>query len=86
MDLLQTAVLALVQGLTAFLPVGPQAHDALLRALLGWPDQSLQVQLGTHLGLALAATTYLYRDVGAVLLGALHLGTGRRTRQARLAG
>lgn len=85
MNLLHIAVLALVQGVTAFLPVAPLAHDALLRAVLGWPALSAQAELGVHVGLLVAGTVYVYREVGSVLLGFAHLTMGRRTRQSRLA-
>src|SRR5690606_13890947 len=41
MDWLQVVVLALLQGLTEFLPVSCSAHVILVPALTGWPDAGL---------------------------------------------
>ena len=41
MELIQIIVLALVQGITEFLPISSSAHLILVPALTGWPDQGL---------------------------------------------
>jgi len=41
MDVLHATWLALVQGLTEFLPISSSAHLFLLPRLLHWPDQGL---------------------------------------------
>ena len=41
MPLIQILVLALIQGLTEFLPVSSSAHLILGSKALGWPDQGL---------------------------------------------
>ena len=58
MSLLQIVVLALVQGLTEFLPVSSSAHLILVSALAGWPDQGLVMDLAVHLGTLLAVVVY----------------------------
>lgn len=40
-DAVQASVLALIQGLTEFLPISSSAHLALVPLLGSWPDQGL---------------------------------------------
>ena len=51
MDFLQVIVLAIVQGLTEFLPISSTAHLRIVPALLGWHDPgaafSAVIQIGT---------------------------------------
>jgi len=47
---LQAAVLALIQGLTEFLPISSSAHLALTPLLTDWPDQGLAFDCILHLG------------------------------------
>lgn len=58
--------LALIQGLTEFLPVSSSAHLILPSQLLGWPDQGLAFDVAVHVG-TLAAVVLFYRSVLAEL-------------------
>ena len=49
MDTLHIIWLALVQGLTEFLPISSSAHLILVPRLLGWPDQGLAFDVAVHL-------------------------------------
>ncbi len=60
MDLIQIIALALLQGLTEFLPVSSSAHLILLPVLMGWEDQGLAFDLAVHLG-TLSAVVYYFR-------------------------
>lgn len=60
-DLYQTVVLALLQGLTEFLPVSSSAHLLFPSLLLGWPDQGLAFDVAVHVG-TLSAVLFYYRD------------------------
>lgn len=60
MSLLQLGVLALVQGLTEFLPVSSSAHLILVPVVTGWPDQGLVYDVAAHLG-TLAAVCWCFR-------------------------
>lgn len=62
MTLIQIAVLALIQGLTEFLPVSSSAHLILGSVLFGWPDQGLVFDVATHLGTLVAVLVYFRRD------------------------
>src|SRR5699024_1986840 len=62
MDWLQTLVLAIIQGLTEFLPVSSSAHLILPTHLLGWQDQGLAFDAAVHLG-TLVAVLWYYRQM-----------------------
>jgi len=62
MTLIQIVVLALIQGLTEFLPVSSSAHLILGSVVFGWPDQGLVFDVATHLGTLLAVLVYFRRD------------------------
>jgi undecaprenyl-diphosphatase len=62
MTLVQIVVLALIQGLTEFLPVSSSAHLILGGIAFGWPDQGLVFDVATHLGTLFAALVYFRRD------------------------
>ncbi len=67
MDLLHVVALALVQGLTEFLPISSSAHLILVPVVLGWPDQGLAFDVAVHLG-TLAAVVYYFRHAIATLV------------------
>jgi undecaprenyl-diphosphatase len=66
---LQILILALVQGLTEFLPVSSSAHLILASEWLGWPDQGQVFDVAVHLGSLFAVTLYFRRDLVAMLTG-----------------
>jgi undecaprenyl-diphosphatase len=66
-DPIQAIVLALVQGLTEFLPVSSSGHLILVPRFLGWPDQGLAFDVAVHMGTLIAAIVYFRRDLGAMI-------------------
>jgi undecaprenyl-diphosphatase len=62
MPLLQVIVLALVQGLTEFLPISSTAHLYLTSWLFGWQVEGLDFDIALHLGTLLAVLLYFARD------------------------
>ncbi len=62
-SLLQTAVLALIQGLTEFLPISSSGHLLLPTLLLGWPDQGLAFDIAVHAGTLAAVIAYFRADL-----------------------
>jgi len=58
MELMQIIVLALVQGITEFLPISSSAHLILVPALTGWPDQGLAFDVAVHVGTLAAVLIY----------------------------
>lgn len=59
----QIVVLALVQGLTEFLPISSSAHLILVPILSEWPDQGLAFDVVMHLGTLTAVVWYFRKDV-----------------------
>lgn len=62
MSLYQAIVLAVVQGLTEWLPISSTAHLILFPWLLGWADPGLAFDVALHTGTLLAVLAYFYRD------------------------
>jgi undecaprenyl-diphosphatase len=85
MFLLQMIVLAVIQGVTEFLPISSSGHLLLVPALTGWPDQGVLTDVMVHMGSFLAVVVYFWRDCLALAQGALDLLRGRMTPWGRLA-
>jgi len=86
MELSHIIWLALVQGLTEFLPVSSSAHLILVPRLLKWPDQGLAFDVAVHLGTLLAVVTYFRNDIVVLFLSWVNSMTERvMTPEARLA-
>lgn len=84
MSLEHALILAVIQGLTEFLPISSSAHLILPSAILGWTDQGLAFDVAVHLGSLVAVIFALRKRVTRVLCGVL-VGFGRRyPRHARL--
>lgn len=61
--LLQAILLALMQGITEFLPISSSAHLVLTSNLAGWQDQGLAFDVSVHLGSLGAVVLYFRRDL-----------------------
>lgn len=86
METLPLAILALIQGLTEFLPISSSAHLILAPALTGWPDQGLAFDVAVHVGSLLAVLLYFRRQVVAMAGAWFRSLLGKRiTPEARLA-
>lgn len=85
MGLLQLIVLAVIQGLTEFLPVSSSAHLILAPLVMGVEDQGALIDLMAHGGSLIAVMAYYRHDVGKVLAGINEMLAGRfSTPNARL--
>jgi len=63
MDIIQAFWLAIIQGLTEFLPISSSAHLILPSAILGWQDQGLAFDVAVHIGSLVAVLVYFRNDV-----------------------
>jgi len=63
MDLLQIIVLAIVQGLTEFLPISSSAHLILVPRFLGWQDQGIAFDVAVHVGTLSAVILYFRHEL-----------------------
>jgi len=77
-------VLAIIQGLTEFLPVSSSAHLILPAKLLNWPDQGPLIDLMAHFGSLFAVMLYFRKDVAAMIAGFFELITRKATRNSQL--
>ncbi|TDR20449.1 undecaprenyl-diphosphate phosphatase [Marinicella litoralis] len=68
-DFLQWVVLALVQGLTEFLPISSSAHLILASKFAGWQDQGLVMDIAAHFGSLLAVMLYYRQHIMELLSG-----------------
>lgn len=75
-DVLHTIALAIIQGLTEFLPVSSSAHLILPSQLLGWPDQGVAFDVAVHIGTLLAVLLFFYREIVAITGGWCRQVTG----------
>lgn len=86
MTLFHLLILAIVQGLTEFLPVSSSGHLVLLPYIMGTPDQGLMVDVAVHVGTLGAVVMYFWSDVKTALRGTVEWISGTRdTPAARLA-
>lgn len=76
MDFLQIFILAVVQGLTEFLPVSSSAHLVLVPWLTNWQDQGLAFDVAVHFGTLMAVVFYFRREVKNLTLACLGSLTG----------
>jgi undecaprenyl-diphosphatase len=67
MSIIQVILLAIVQGITEFLPISSTAHLILVPWLFGWEDQGLTFDVALHAGTLLAVLVYFARDWWEIL-------------------
>lgn len=85
MDLIQVVVLAVVQGITEFLPISSSAHLILVPIFSSWADQGLAFDIATHLGTLVAVILYFRRELHAMSREWIEsLLTKRSTANSRL--
>lgn len=86
MDLFQQLILAVVQGLTEFLPISSSAHLILVPKLVGWEDQGLAFDVAVHVGTLTAVVIYFRDELKRMVHDwALSITTRQQTAESRLA-
>lgn len=82
MTWLHLLILAIVQGLTEFLPISSSAHLILPAQILDWPNQGPLIDLMAHLGSLGAVIIYYQRDVRRMIAGGFDLISFNKARQS----
>ena len=77
MDIVAAIILALVQGLTEFLPISSSAHLILVPRFAGWPDQGLAFDVAVHLGTLIAVAWFCRREIIGIVTAFSSSLTGR---------
>ena len=87
MDILQIITLAVLQGLTEFLPISSSAHLILVPQIVsGWQDQGLAFDVAVHVGTLSAVVLYFRRDLTPMAQDWVRsLATRQQTANSRLA-
>ena len=78
-------LVALVQGITEFLPVSSSAHLVLIPVFTGWEDQGLSIDIAAHLGSLGAVAVYFRKDVSDLVHGLVVAACWQPDGNSRLA-
>jgi len=62
-NFIQWLVLALIQGLTEYLPISSSAHLILVSKIMQWPDQGLVMDIAAHGGSLVAVMWYFKTEI-----------------------
>ncbi|MHB8840977.1 MAG: undecaprenyl-diphosphate phosphatase, partial [Candidatus Aquicultor sp.] len=66
MNVIQAAILGVIQGLTEFLPISSSAHLVLFPLYMGWhvnPEANVTYDVIVHFGTLMAVLAFFYKDV-----------------------
>ena len=85
MTFLQMLIIAIVQGITEFLPISSSGHLILIPYLTNWSDQGPLIDVAVHVGSLLAIIVYFAKDVGVLARGGFAtVGIGTAPAEKRL--
>ncbi len=85
MTFLQLLIIAVVQGITEFLPISSSGHLILIPAFTDFPDQGPLIDVAVHVGSLLAIIVYFFKDVVALARGGFaSVGIGNAPSERRL--
>ncbi|GGC16998.1 undecaprenyl-diphosphatase 1 [Novosphingobium endophyticum] len=85
MTFLQQLLIAIVQGITEFLPISSSGHLILIPHFTDFPDQGPLIDVAVHVGSLLAIIIYFFRDVRGLAQGGLAtIGVGHAPDHRRL--
>lgn len=77
MTLFNLLLIALIQGITEFLPISSSGHLILLPNLTGLADQGQVIDVAAHIGTLAAVVLYFWSDVWIALQGTVRLMRGK---------
>ena len=67
MELLNIIILALIQGITEFLPISSSSHLVLFSELTSFPDQGIGFDIALHTGSLIAVLVYFRDELKKIL-------------------
>lgn len=85
MSILHLIIIALVQGITEFLPISSSGHLILIPQMTDWPDQGLLLDVSVHVGTLGAVLIYFWRDTKGLFLAGLG-ALGLKAARQRISG
>ncbi|MEL1251999.1 undecaprenyl-diphosphate phosphatase [Aurantiacibacter gilvus] len=85
MTFLQMLILAVVQGITEFLPISSSGHLILVPKIMDFPDQGPMLDIAVHIGSLLAIIVYFFKDAWGLARGGFAtVGIGQAPEQKKL--
>ncbi|MEM9423005.1 MAG: undecaprenyl-diphosphate phosphatase [Pseudomonadota bacterium] len=85
MTFIQLIILAIVQGLTEFIPVSSSAHLILAPLMVdSWGDQGRAIDVAAHVGSLGAVMLYFRKDTANLIYGGVDAALLRKTENAQL--
>ncbi|MEM6266982.1 MAG: undecaprenyl-diphosphate phosphatase [Pseudomonadota bacterium] len=85
MTFLQLLIIAVVQGITEFLPISSSGHLILIPFFTEFPDQGPLIDVAVHVGSLLAIIVYFFKDVVVLARGGFaSIGIGKAPFERRL--
>jgi undecaprenyl-diphosphatase len=79
-QLIQAAILGLMQGLAEFLPISSSAHLVIIPEILGWKYMGKAFDVALHFGTLLALFVVFRDDIAGLLRGTKALLTGQKAK------
>ena len=73
MEVLKIFILAVVQGLTEFLPISSSGHLVLLQNLFGMHEPELLLDICLHVGTLLSFLVVFHKEIGAIIVTVVRL-------------
>lgn len=84
MTFIQMLIIAVVQGITEFLPISSSGHLILVSVFTGFEDQGPMIDIAVHVGSLLAIIVYFFKDVlGLARGGFATVGIGGSDAETR---
>ena len=85
MTFLEQIIIAVVQGITEFLPISSSGHLILVPYITGSADQGPLIDVAVHVGSLLAIVVYFFKDVVTLARGGFaSIGIGKAPAERRL--
>ena len=70
MEFIQAILLAIVQGITEFLPISSSGHLVLTPYIFGWDYKGLGFDVALHFGTVIAIIVFFWKDIGSIISSA----------------